>query len=110
MVEIRKTIAVLFVLGGSALAGCGNAALSCTANPGTVTWATVEPIFASNCTSCHGGPGAPAGITFSTEASAAGNAQLAVDAMTAGRMPPGGGVSDTDICKVQAWINQGLKP
>lgn len=111
MVEIRKTFALLLVLAGGGLVGCGApSSVSCSSSPGTVTWATVQPIFTSNCTTCHGGFGAPGGVSFAAEASAAANAQLAVDAMSSGRMPPGGGVNDGDICKVQAWISQGLKP
>ena len=111
MVEIRKTLALLVALaGGSSVTGCGIPAVSCSSSPGTVTWASVQPIFTSNCVSCHGSSRANGGVSLATEASAAANAQLAVDAMTSGRMPPGGGVSDSDICKVQAWIDQGLKP
>ena len=110
MLETCKTVALLgFLAAGGALAGCGTA-VSCPSSPGTVTWATVQPIFTGNCMSCHSGSGAARGISFASEASAAANAQLAVDAMSSGRMPPGGGVSDSDVCKVQAWISQGLKP
>jgi hypothetical protein len=110
MVEIRQSIALLLLFAGGSVAACGSPTPSCSSSPGTVTWASVQPIFTGNCTSCHGGFNSPAGVSFASEASAAANAQLAVNAMSSGRMPPGGGVSDSDICKVQAWIDQGLKP
>jgi mono/diheme cytochrome c family protein len=57
-----------WVLAGTAAAGLGFAALAATAQT-PPTWADVGPIFADNCTRCHG-PGGRAGLNLSSYATA----------------------------------------
>ena len=95
--------------------------------------ADIQPIFDANCTGCHAGAGASAGMDLSLGASyshlvgvastekpalvrvAAGNPQDSYLVMKVegapgiggSRMPPGGALLPADIDRIRTWITQG---
>lgn len=82
----------------------------------------VLPIFTSNCTMCHSGDDAIAGLHLDTGAGIlkgsdsgkvivpgdAANSAL-VKRITEKTMPPTGPLPDKDIATITAWVNQGAK-
>jgi mono/diheme cytochrome c family protein len=82
----------------------------------------VQPIFTENCTMCHAGDDAIAGLHLDTGAGVlkgsdsgkvitpgdAANSAL-VKRITEKTMPPGGALSDKDIATITNWVNQGAK-
>lgn len=92
--------------------------------PDSLGWATVQPIFASNCTPCHAGRG-KAGFSISSYESVMKgpddgpvitpgdeNSRLIrmVTGQTTPKMPPMRNVSDADVETLKAWIKAGAKP
>src|SRR5580704_13087019 len=85
----------------------------------------VQPILDSNCTMCHKGASAPAGLQLNTAAglmkgSASGavivpsnsKASLLVQRIsdtTGGQMPPSGPLSKEQIKTITDWVDQGAK-
>lgn len=94
--------------------------------PDEVSYASdIQPIFNSQCTSCHGNNGNISFTTYANTTSGTGNfygANLIIsgDADASGlvdkiepnpesgsRMPQGGSLTATEIATIKAWINQG---
>src|SRR5580704_16512061 len=82
----------------------------------------VQPIFHTNCTLCHQGSGAPAGLQLDTaegvmRGSASekvivpGNSKdsVLVQRVTDKSMPPTGPLTDNEIAVITAWVDQGAK-
>lgn len=118
MVRRRHDVQALTVhrAGALALLLCS----SCAAPP-TVSWSRdVKPRLEASCTSCHSeGGGAP--FSFTAPADAAWYAELMLDAVQTGRMPPSGvdksgacgdfvgprPFDDDDVAALAAWIEDG---
>lgn len=62
----------------------------------------VGQLFRNRCAGCHGWAGSYGSVR--------GYASRAIGRIKAGIMPPGGGLSKTDIALVQAWISTGRNP
>ncbi len=78
--------------------------------PGTpVTYrGQVKAILDANCAGCHGGKSPSAGIRLDTYAGASANADRALAAVQAGRMPLGGSpLPAADVQMLQDWIAGG---
>jgi mono/diheme cytochrome c family protein len=82
----------------------------------------VQPILAQNCTVCHSGDSAVAGLhldsgegilTGSTSGKVIipGNSakSLLIEKITEKSMPPGGALADKEIATIKAWVDQGAK-
>ncbi len=100
---------------GGGTTGGGMMTASCdTAN---VSYASVvKPILDNNCVGCHSGSAATAGVNLSS----ADNISRVVSrnrvfprVLTssggASQMPPGGRLSQCEIDKITAWVNQGAR-
>jgi mono/diheme cytochrome c family protein len=95
--------------------------LSQQASPGAVDFRKdVQPILAQNCTVCHSGDSAVAGLHLDSaqgvlQGSASGKViepgssakSLLVRRITEKTMPPGGPLSDKEIAAITAWVDQG---
>lgn len=74
---------------------------------------TVLPILEANCTGCHSGAGATAGVNLSNHAGvrsvvSSGRFPNVLTASNgAAQMPPGSRLSACDIAKIQAWVRKG---
>jgi hypothetical protein len=82
---------------------------------GAVTYCRdIQPILEASCTSCHSSSlagaargGAPAGVDYDTYEAAVANSDRGNSRIQAGTMPPGGGVSSTDLALFAAWVAGG---
>ncbi len=113
-------LALAVVAAAVAATGCGasgGAGSSCGTS-GAVGWAQASPIFTKYCTRCHsstlsGGArgGAPTSVDYDTYASASAWASAGVSSIEAGSMPfdNPGSVSSSDLCVLEAWVEQGAK-
>ena len=82
----------------------------------------IQPILDANCKACHVGGNAPANLrldsadgmlagSYSGKVVLAGNAKesILVQRIAAKEMPPNKPLSDTDIARITAWVNEGAK-
>jgi mono/diheme cytochrome c family protein len=71
----------------------------------SISYAQVqEALFRPKCMECHGSSG---GVDLSSYTAASANAQRALNAMNAGRMPPTGGASAYLRTLLRVWIEKG---
>jgi uncharacterized membrane protein len=98
----------------AALAGCGtDSANTCApGDPKTVSWDSFGHGFTlARCQGCHASTAtdrrsAPPDVMFDTEDDARAVAPRIRTAVIVNKtMPPGGGVSDTDLALVGAWLD-----
>ncbi len=82
-----------------------------------VGWVSfADGFFATYCRSCHAVGlreryGAPEGVDFDTEAEVrAQEARIRARALTAGDMPPGGGVVEEDLALLTRYLDCGTGP
>lgn len=95
-----------------------------SADPNGLGWASVQPVFAANCTPCHSGRGKSGFSVDSYQSVIKGprrgsiivagdpDASQLVKLITGQAqptMPPGGGISAGDVDKIKAWIKAGAK-
>ncbi|MEQ1501377.1 MAG: c-type cytochrome [Myxococcota bacterium] len=91
--------------------GCATGCAIEPAPPCDVGWDDVGRGFTLEyCDACHAATatdrhGAPASVTFDTEAEAEAFADRIAARVDAGDMPPGGGVSDDDLDALAAWLD-----
>jgi mono/diheme cytochrome c family protein len=72
-----------------------------TANVGYTK--SVQPIMNTSCVGCHGANGASGGIKLDNYENVKSNINLAISAVKAGTMPPGGKLSDCKIAILVKW-------
>jgi mono/diheme cytochrome c family protein len=70
----------------------------------------IKALLTANCTACHAGRNAFAGVRLDTLATASANADRALAAMEAGRMPQAGPLPAADIQLFRDWIAGGRLP
>ncbi len=76
--------------------------------------ADIQPILASNCVSCHNGPGGNGGVNLATyqgvKTAVDTRGLLATIKHDAGvyNMPPGAKMPDCNVKKIEEWIAQGM--
>ncbi len=91
-----------------------NAACSAEERAQPVTWRlTAQPFLLTYCSACHAADspnrfGAPAGVSFDTEAEAiAWGPRIRARTVELGDMPVGGGVIEEDLIAIEAWLDCG---
>jgi hypothetical protein len=74
----------------------------------SVSYATqIAPLLKANCTSCHSGSNANAGIDLSTYANVSKNANVANSVLQSGSMPPSAPLSAANKQLFQSWVSAG---
>lgn len=103
--------------GGTTGGGTTGGMMTTQCDTNNVSYAmAVKPILDNNCTSCHAGAGATAGVDLSSVAGitrAVQRSRIFPRVLTgsggAPQMPPGSRLSPCDIDKITAWVNQGAR-
>lgn len=67
----------------------------------------ISAILSANCTSCHNSSYAAKGVRLDTYSDAVANASAMKTAVDSGIMPPGGGLSASDVATIDDWVANG---